>query len=99
MSRVTDDMVTGFLVWARNYGEIESYRQVADSGRKWRIRLPMGEPPVTASGRHAWTEDRIVPTEFVLTSREALAFGYGVALAGGRTELRADFAKREWGWT
>jgi hypothetical protein len=46
-----------------------------------------------------WEDDpsRVVPREFVLTAREALAFGYGVAV-GGRAERRADFARREWQW-
>lgn len=97
--RVTDEHVRGFLVWARNYGEIESYERVANSGRKWRITLPA---IATASGAESdsitnYGQGRIVPASFVLTSREAVAFGYGLAVAGAR-EPRADFAAREWGW-
>jgi len=97
--QVTDYMVEGFLVWARNYKEIDEFVKVAERGRKWRIRLPLGHPPITASGLPVgWTENRVVPTEIVLTNREALAFGFGLAVAGARTELRSDFATREWGW-
>lgn len=96
MRRITDDDVQGFLIWARNYGEIESYKKIAESGRKWLIRLPA---TVTASNRKAsWTERRVVPSEFVLTSREALAFGYGLAVAGACPESRREFAARVWGW-
>jgi hypothetical protein len=87
-------------VWARNYGEIVNWEKVASSGRKWRITLPA---IATASGAVSdsitnWGEARIVPASFVLTNREALAFGYGLAVAGGRPTTRAEFAAREWGW-
>lgn len=102
MTRVTDDLVHGFLVWARNYGEIESFERISERGRKWKIRLAA---PVAAKGndtpdildRMFGGAKRWVPQEFVLTSREALTFGYGCAVAGQR-EARRDFAKREWGW-
>lgn len=99
MSRVTDEMVRGFLIWGRNYGEIENFALIAQSGRKWRITLPA---IATASGAPSddltnYSGSRIVPAEFVMTSREAFAFGYGLAVAGPR-EPRADFAAREWGW-
>jgi hypothetical protein len=84
-ARVSEDTVHSFLTWARNYGEIESFKIVADSGRRWKIVLP-----------EVWSEN-MVPREFVLTSREALAFGYGLAV-GGASERRSDFASREWGW-
>lgn len=96
--RVSEDEVRHFLIWGRNYGEIESYRSVATRGRRWAVSLPAGRI-VTASGMEpGWTERSLVPVEFVLTGREALAFGYGLAAAGSRDEPRASFAKREWGW-
>lgn len=98
MTRVTDDMVEGYLIWGRNYGEVESFRRVAPSGRKWMIKLPAGTT-VTSSGMEpGFLERRIVPDELVLTSREALAFGMGLAVAGGRPTTRDAFSRREWGW-
>lgn len=97
--RVSEDDVRGFLTWGRNYGEIESYRSIATRGRRWAVSLPAGRI-VTASGAlPGWTETNLVPVEFVLTGREALAFGYGLAVAGASTETRQSFAAREWGWT
>lgn len=100
-ARVTDEMVRGFLVWARNYGEVESFEKVATRGRCWKIVLPGVR---RAHGKSAPLlgimedrPDRLVPTEMVLTTREALVFGYGVAV-GGAAERRSDFAAREWGW-
>jgi hypothetical protein len=96
--RVNEDDVRSALSWARNYGEIASYRSIASSGRRWRIVLPAvttvsgAEPGDFLLGRP------VVPIEMVLTSREALAFAYGCAAAGVRPESRASFAAREWGW-
>lgn len=97
--RVRDRDVESFLTWARNYTEIDSYKKLPNTtGRKWLIEIPNVEP-VTASGsRPSWTEGRVVPRSFVLTSREAIAFGYGLAIAGARPETRAVFAAREWNW-
>lgn len=101
--RVTNDIVEGFLVWGRNYKEIEGWRILTgpgtERGRKWLIELP---GIVTASGAQSddltnYGKGRVVPASFVLTSREALAFGYGLAAAGPH-EARASFARREWGW-
>jgi hypothetical protein len=95
-------MVEGFLLWARNYREIERFEKLEGGGRCWKITLPDicrahgGDGPLLPS----FGEDdpvRIVPREFVLTQREALAFGYGVAV-GGRAERRSEFAEREWKW-
>jgi len=98
-ARVSEDTVRSFLTWARNYGEIESFSSVADSGRRWKIVLPdevwSNGPDPTLGG--FTPPENMVPREFVLTSREALAFGYGLAAAGVR-ECREDFASREWGW-
>lgn len=96
--RVTDAMVEGFLLWARNYREIESFEKIEGGGRCWKITL---RAPVWAFGDEPMAvlsqPERMVPDEFVLTAREALAFGYGVAV-GGASERRADFAAREWQW-
>lgn len=101
-ARVTDKMVLGFLVWARNYGEIESFEKLPVAGRCWKIVMPGvvrahgGSDPLLG-GSLRDDPMRTVPTEFVLTAREALVFGYGIA-AGGARERRAEFAAREWGW-
>lgn len=97
-ARVSEDQVRHFLIWGRNYGELRSYRSLPVRGRRWMITLP-GDRPITASGMDPGLIERnLVPVEFVLTSREALAFGYGLAIAGARDELRSAYAKREWGW-
>lgn len=98
--RVSDHTVERFLAWARNYGEIETWRRVATSGRKWLIRMPEGRTFTVDGGDVGLltSSDGIVPDELVLTSREALAFGYGLAVAGGRGESRQDFAARERDW-
>jgi hypothetical protein len=98
--RVTDEMVAGFLRWGRNYGEVESFEKIAESGRKWKITLAS---PSTAAGPLHWlftgvNGERTVPQELVLTSREALVFGYGLATAGTWAQSRREFAMQEWGW-
>ncbi|MCA1571008.1 MAG: hypothetical protein LC798_11945 [Chloroflexi bacterium] len=97
--RVTDEIVHRFLVWARNYEEIESFRKIAPSGRCWRIRI---RPGVRADGMDRSVlddilgdDDRVVPTEIVLTSREALVFGYGCAVAGA-SRHRDDWTQEDW---
>src|SRR3954468_4740989 len=100
--RVTDEMVRSFLTWGRNYGELDSFKCLPDArGRKWHIEIPAAVNAATSDSPVLLVSspDRIVPAEFVLTNREALAFGYGLAVAGARTETRAEFAAREWGWT
>lgn len=96
--RVSDDMVRGFLTWARNYGEISAFEKLEGGGRCWKIELTA---PICAHGADTAgfmaSPQRTVPIEFVLTAREALAFGYGVAV-GGASERRSEFAAREWGW-
>lgn len=98
--RATDEMVRSFLQWARNYGEITNYELIASRGRKWKITLPAiatktGAPSddLTNFGASA-----IVPATLVMTNREAIAFGYGLAVAGSRPTTRREFAAREWGW-
>lgn len=96
--RVNEDTVERYLIWARNYGEIASFKRIADAGRKWQIRLFDGVT-VTASGAEpGLVEHEVVPDELVFTSREALAFGMGLAVAGNRAETRRETAKREWNW-
>lgn len=98
--RVNDYNVERFLAWGRNYGEIESYEKIAASGRKWLVRLPAGRTFTVDGGEVTWLTGPagIVPDELVLTSREALAFGYGLAVAGGSAKTRREFAVREWDW-
>jgi hypothetical protein len=98
--RVSDELVRRFLTWARNYGEIESFEQVTQAGRKWLVRLPKGTTVTVDGSEVGWLTgaDGIVPDEMVLTSREALVFGYGLAIGGGRPETRRAIAAREWGW-
>lgn len=98
MARVTENELRHWLAWARNYKEIENYTLLTPTprnGRKWLIQLP---EVATASGQAPGRERSVVPTEFVLTSRELLAFCYGLAVAGSRPVTRADFAAREWNW-
>jgi hypothetical protein len=96
--RVTDDAVDHWLVWARNYGEIESYKKIAERGRKWLVKMPEGVT-ITASGMElGFLERNLVPDEIVLTNREALVFGMGLAAGGSRPTPRAEFAAKEWGW-
>lgn len=97
--RVTDAMVRGFLHWAHSYREIESFEKLEGGGRCWKIVLKASVWAYAADGQW-WVmnrPERRVPEEFVLTAREALAFGYGLAI-GGASERRADFARREWQW-
>lgn len=94
-ARVSEDAVRSALTWARNYGEIESYSVVASSGRRWKIVL--APTPVSGATDGITLLSGVVPGEMVLTSREALAFAYGCAVAGAK-ERRAEFAAREWGW-
>jgi hypothetical protein len=98
--RVTDENVREWLVWARNYGEIESFEIAiaSKSGRKWLIRLPPGITVTASNSEPGILERRIVPNELMMTNREALAFGMGLAIAGARRETRYSFAAREWGW-
>lgn len=96
MARISDDEVRRCLTWARNYGEIESFKMVRPSGRKWLVRTT---EQTTISGQVlGWTERHAVPSELVFTSREALAFGYGLAIAGAYHGGRQAFAAREWNW-
>lgn len=97
MARVKDDDVASALIWARNYGEIESYTLIAPSGRKWLVRTAVqttirGDEP--GIGLMAAAP---VPSNLVFTSREALAFAYGLAIAGAHHGRQA-FAAREWDW-
>jgi hypothetical protein len=98
MTRVTDDLVHGYLVWGRNYGEIESFSRVADRGRKWLVKLPAGATVTPSNMEPGFLEQRLVPDELMFTSREALAFGMGLAVAGARRETRTELANREWTW-
>lgn len=97
--RVSDDTVVSYLNWARNYGEIQSFSQIAKRGRKWLVIMPEGVT-FTKDGGDVGVltgQDGIVPDELVLTSREALVFGYGLAVAGARVPRRVT-AERRWGW-
>lgn len=98
-NRVRNYDVEHCLMWARNYKEIDNFELLPGGPRKWRITMPDG-PPITVSGMEpGFIERQVVPTELVLTSREALTFCYGLALRGARhSESRAAFARREWSW-
>lgn len=93
--RVTDEMVRSALAWARNYEEISEFELVAKAGRKWRVKL--ARPILVGSGFIVGRPQDAVPPELVFTSREALAFAYGCAVAGHR-HGRAEYAKERWGW-
>lgn len=92
--RVRDDTIRSFLTWARNYEEIAWFERVDDVGpRCWRIVLMPGEP-IFSHPNPIWPglaeQDEIVPAEMMLTAREALVFGYGLAVGG----MSKD--RREW---
>lgn len=103
-SRVTDDMVRSWLIWARNLGEIVAFNDgrgpyVRRSGpRRWRIRLAPGvtndgNPPRAKQGifdLFGHEEKDIVPAELMLTSREALVFGMGCAVGRAATVVGAE---------
>src|SRR4051812_23991071 len=93
--RVTDSMVGDWLIWARNFGEIVAYNdgrgpyKYARKGesRRFRIRLT---PGVTRDGTpfrpkegildiFGHGPENVVPSELMLTAREALVFGMGCA--------------------
>jgi hypothetical protein len=94
--RVTDDLVRAWLQWARNFEEIESWEQIAARGRKWLVKVPPG----IRKGRqdlplHLWFDrEGVVPTELVLSSREALLFALGCAVGGARE--RATWTQEDW---
>lgn len=99
--RVTDEMVRGWLAWARNFGEVVSYRAGSGSGRRFRVRVT---PGITINGDPFRPKEGIldltghdagdvVPAELMLTAREALLFGMGCAV--GRTAALAD-REHEW---
>jgi hypothetical protein len=92
--RATDEQVHKVLGWARNYGEIESYKSVANSGRRWRIELPA---PTTVEGYDGMLATRM-PQVLMFTSREAIAFGFGCVAAGSRPYSRGAVARAKWGW-
>src|SRR4051794_28337323 len=95
-TRVTDDMVSHWLIWARNFREIVNYstggrydiERRRGTARRFRIRLT---PGITANGGPFRAKEGIVdilghdandvvPHELMLTAREALIFGYGCAV-------------------
>lgn len=116
MKRVTDAMVEHWLIWARNFGEIISYnsgrgpyRYVRGQSRRFRVRVT---PGITANGApfrlkegifdilgHA-SED-VVPSELMLTAREALVFGMGCAVGRAAALVpEGDWQRgREQEWT
>jgi hypothetical protein len=95
--RVTDEMVEKWLVWARNFGEVVAYRVGSGQARRFRVRLPAG---ITRDGAPCRPRQGmldilghetgdVVPTELMLTAREALVFAYGCA-AGRAARLAGD---------
>lgn len=94
--RVSEDDILRALMWARNYGEIESFKVLPTPGRRYLIKLPADD--ITVEGGDPRLLSNLVPGELALTGREALAFAFGCAAAGARQETRRSFAAREWGW-
>lgn len=101
MARVTDVMVSDWLVWARNFGEVVAYRVGRGGARRVRVRVP---PGVTCDGApfrpkqgvfdfvgHA--PDDVVPSELMLTAREAIVFGMGCAVGRAAAFVGAE---HEW---
>lgn len=89
--RVDDEVIREFLTWARTYEDIAYWEHLPGGGRCWRIvlveREEIGSHPDPAFPR---LPEQVVPTEMVLTAREALVFGYGLAVAGVSRD------RREW---
>lgn len=98
--RVTDDMVRGWLTWARNFEEVVSFRIGKGAARRFKVRVPAGitrdghpfrpkEGMLDITGHDAGD---VVPAELMFTAREAMAFAMGcatgraAALAGKRQE-------------
>ena len=95
MRRVTDDMVQSWLTWARNFGEIEHFERVADKGAKWLVVLPSGIKKTRYDISSSFLDrDSYVPTELVLSSREALIFALGCATGGAKE--RARWTQADW---
>lgn len=96
--RVNEDDLRHWLAWARNFEEIVEYASVAPRGRRWRIRV---RPGVTSDGRPLTSglmghrPETVVPEEFVLTSREAMAFAFGCAV-GGSSRERSSWTQEDW---
>jgi hypothetical protein len=100
--KVSDADVRRALTWARNYGEIESFEAIRPDGRKWVVRTNVqttvnGDVRATPP-RHTTLDHHVVPSELVFTSREAIAFAYGLSIAGAYHGGRQAHARREWGW-
>lgn len=96
--RVIEETLRHWFAWARNYEEIEEFKSVAPRGRRWRVRV---RPGITADGHPLTTglmghrAETVVPEEFVLTSREAMAFAYGCAV-GGAARARSEWTQEDW---
>lgn len=108
--RVKDTTVSDWLLWARHFGEIISYRVGKGDRRRIRVRVT---PGVTRDGSpfrpkegildiFGHTADDVVPAELMFTAREALAFGMGCAAgrAAALMEREEDWQRdREAEWT
>lgn len=105
MRRITDEQVIHSLTWARNYGDVESWKRIAKSGPKWLVRFSFPEPmtfdyhgpmsPFESNTNFlmAPRPEDIIPREMVLTNREALLVCYGLAIGGERPEARSVYRK------
>lgn len=107
--RVTDEMVRGWLAWARNYEEVIAYRVGSGAGRRFRVRVT---PGVTRDGAPyrpkqgmldilGHNAEDVVPAELMLTARETLVFAMGCAtgrasaLAGAKRWHEEDWTPEE----
>lgn len=93
-SRATDELVRRWLTWARNYEEIIDFQKIAPRGRCWKITIREGVPrtgskPLSAISPLFASDDDYVPTELMLTAREAIVFGMACATAGACMDRRA----------
>lgn len=104
--RITHEQVRSYLQWARNYGEIIDFQKIAKSGRCWMIEVEPGIRPMATDSPTGRGGDllmdfggvdarTVIPEVMVLTTREALLFGWGLAVAG-LGKPRTEFGDDDW---
>lgn len=88
-ARVSEDVIRSYFQWARNYEEIAYYEKLPGGGRCWLVVLvDRGEVGPYPDPVFRLRPEEVVPTQMMLTSREALCFGYGLAVAGALRDRR-----------
>lgn len=96
--RVTEAVLRSWLNWARNYGEIESFRSIAPRGRRWLIHVHSGithNGYPLSDGLMGHRAENVVTERLLFTSREAMAFAMGCAV-GGAARARGEWTQEDW---